>query len=72
MGPRSDLEFSSYLWFRTSADSQYVGMLTGDANLAVKGIIALKAYGDLISRLGKPDGSTYIVCLFLFPFSVPP
>lgn len=61
MDCRSHLELSLCLWPRTSADGHYLGELTSDTNLAVKGIIALKAYGDLISKLGKPEASTYIV-----------
>jgi len=44
---------------QSSADSTYLGVLTGDTNLAIKGIIALKAYGDLVTKLGKPEGVGY-------------
>jgi len=44
---------------QSSADSSYLPPYDGETNLAIKGIIALKAYGDLITQLGKSAGAGY-------------
>ncbi|KAG8767092.1 hypothetical protein FRC15_005929, partial [Serendipita sp. 397] len=43
---------------QTTSDGVMVGAPSNDTNLALKGIIALKAYADILSTLGQ-DGSAY-------------
>lgn len=51
--------------FRTSADAESTGNST---NLALKGIIAIKAMSELASALGQSsDASSYSVRVFLPP-----
>lgn len=38
-----------------TSDGELIGGPKNDTNLAVKGIIGLKAYGDILSSLGRAN-----------------
>jgi hypothetical protein len=43
------------VFFRMTSDAQLIGGPKNDTNLALKSIVALKAYGDILSSLGRSN-----------------